>query len=127
MADHFAPKDGVIEALSPSSLAATCGHIVWACFRTHEVMTSYVDHQFENHSAISTEYVKFLATNSGSEKAAKLSLIVDGIQAKVNSASTDASKTGSKADSCSAKASDLAKEVNLLTKGVKALEEKGGT
>jgi hypothetical protein len=76
--------------------------------------------------AISTEYIKFLATNSGSEKVVKFSLVVEGMQAKVNSASTDASKAGSKAGSCSAKASDLAKEVNLLTKRVKALEEKGG-
>jgi hypothetical protein len=90
-------------------------------------MASYVEHRFENHTAIYTAYVKFLATNSGSEKVAKLSLVVvDGIQVKVNTASTDALKAGSKADSCSAKASDLAKEVNLLTKHVKDLEDKGG-
>ena len=124
MADLFAPKDGVIEALSPSSPAATCGHILWACFRTHEVMAAYIEHQFENHPAISTEYVKFLATNSGSDKVAKLSIVVEGMQAKVNTASTDASKAGSKADSCSAKVSDLVKVINLLTKRVKALEDK---
>ena len=68
MADLYVPKDGVTESLSTGSPLSTCGHILWACFRTHDVMASYVDHHFENHPAVSTEYVKFLATNSGSEK-----------------------------------------------------------
>jgi hypothetical protein len=35
------------------------------------VMTSNVYPSFENHSAISTEYVKFLATNMGFDKVEK--------------------------------------------------------
>ena len=127
MADLYVPKDGVIEALVTRSPLSTCAHIVWASFRTHEIMQVYLDHQIENHPAISTEYVKFLATNSGSEdKVVKLTLVVEGLQSKVNSAATDASKAGSKADTCSAKTSDLLKELAALTKRVKTLEDKGG-
>jgi hypothetical protein len=44
MGDLFALKDGVIDALSPSSPALNRGHIVWACFKTHEVVSAYADH-----------------------------------------------------------------------------------
>ena len=126
MSDLYQPKDGVFESLSTTNPVSTCGRIVWASFRTHEVMASYVAHQFENHPAISTEYVKFLATNSGSEKVVKLTTVVETMPTKLNTAATDASKAGSKADSCSAKTYELLKEISALTKRVKALEDKGG-
>ena len=126
MSDLYQPKDGVFESLSTTNPVSTCGCIVWASFKTHEVMVPYVAHQFENHPTISTEYVKFLATNSGSEKVVKLTLVVEGMQTKLNTAATDAAKAGSKADSCSAKTSELLKEISALTKRVKTLEDKGG-
>ena len=79
VADLYVPKDGVIEALVTGCPVSTCAHIVWAAFRTHETMQVYLDHQIENHPAISTEYVKFLATNSGSDKVVKLTLVVEGL------------------------------------------------
>jgi hypothetical protein len=124
MADLYVPKDGVIESLATGSPISTCGHILWACFRTHEVMTTYVDHQFENHPAILTEYVKFLATNSGSEKLAKLATIVEGVQAKAISAATEAGKASSKADTSSAKCSEMVKEMGALAKRIKTLEDR---
>jgi hypothetical protein len=124
MADLYVPKDGVIESLSTGSPITTCGHILWACFRTHEVMATYVEHQFENHPAISTEYVKFLATNSGSDKLAKLTSTMEVVQAKAMAASTEAGKASSKADTSSAKCSELGKEMSALAKRVKTLEDR---
>ena len=126
MTDLYVPKDGVIEALVAGCPVSTCAHIVSVAFRTHEIMQTYFDHQIENHPAISTEYIKFLATNSGSDKVVKLTLVVEGLQSKVNSVATDASKAGSNADTCSAKTSDLLKEITAFTKRVKSLEDKGG-
>ena len=41
------------------------------------IMAVYVAHKFENHPSVSTEYVKFLAINSGgSEKVGKLEELV---------------------------------------------------
>jgi hypothetical protein len=111
MADLYVPKDGVIESLSTGSPLTTCGHILWACFRTHEVMSTYVEHQFENHPAISTGYVKFLAT-------------VEVVQSKATAASTEAGKASSKADTSSAKCSELGKEMAALAKRVKMLEDR---
>jgi hypothetical protein len=89
-------------------------------------MTVYVDLQFENHPAISTEYVKFLATNSGSDKVVKLSDQVDAMKLKVTSAADDAKKAVSKADIAASKHADVLREIAALTKKVKALEDKGG-
>jgi hypothetical protein len=35
MLDLYAPKDGSFESLSTGSPISTCGHILWASFRTH--------------------------------------------------------------------------------------------
>ena len=68
LADLYAPKDGVLDAMTLDNQWSVCTHTLWTSFKCHDVMATYVEHQFENHPAISTEYVKFLATNSGFEK-----------------------------------------------------------
>jgi uncharacterized coiled-coil DUF342 family protein len=87
-------------------------------------MTAYMDHQFENHPAISTEYVKFLATNSGSEKLVKLAMTVEAVQAKATEASVEAGKASSKADTSSAKCSEMSQEIASLAKRLKTLEDR---
>ena len=124
MEDLYAPKDGVLDAMTISDPLSVCSHLVWASFKTHDIMTSYVDKHFENHPAISTEYVKFLATNSGFEKVEKLSGLVDTLTEKLTKTMEDAKKAASKADNASMKLTDALREVAALTKRVKSLEDK---
>ena len=63
-------------ALAVEDSSSICLHLVWSCFRNHDVMSTYIDYNFENHPAISTEYVKFLATNSGYDKVEKIEAVV---------------------------------------------------
>jgi hypothetical protein len=44
-----------------------CTTLLWSAFRTHDKMAEFKNLNFENHSSISSEYVKFLAMNSGFE------------------------------------------------------------
>ena len=124
MEDLYAPKDGVLDAMTISDPLSVCSHLVWAAFKTHDIMTSYVDKHFENHPAISTEYVKFLATNSGFEKVEKLSGLVDALTEKLTKTTDDAKKAASKADNASMKMTEALREVAALTKRVKSLEDK---
>ena len=56
-------------------------------------MAVYVVHKFENHDpSVSTEYVKFLATNSRSEKVVKLTEAVESVKTMAAVALLDEAK-----------------------------------
>lgn len=122
--DMYAPKEGVAEAMTIEDPSSICSHLLWACFRTHDVMKTYLDHHFENHPAISAEYVKFLATNSGFDKVEKMELAVAGMKEKVDKAIDSADKAGKKADASTDKFSAANKELEYLKKRVQVLENK---
>ena len=87
-------------------------------------MSGYVAHKFENHPSVSTEYVKFLATNSGSEKVVKLTEALETVKSKAISASDEAKAATKKADVAGAKIADLMKEVANLSQKVKTMESR---
>jgi hypothetical protein len=124
LADLFMPKDNLIQSLKTRNTPSTCAQVLLAAFKTHDIMSVYVAHKFENHPSVSTEYVKFLATNSGSEKVVKLSESLDVVKSKVNAASEEAKAATKKADIAGSKYADLAKELASLTQKVKSLEAK---
>jgi hypothetical protein len=51
--------------------------VLWASFQTHDGMAEYLTMKFKNHPSISSEYVKFLAWNSGIEAVGQLT---DGLK-----------------------------------------------
>jgi hypothetical protein len=117
LADLYMPKDNVVHSLVTKNTRVTCAQVMLAAFKTHDIMGVYVAHKFENHPSVSTEYVKFLATNSGSDKVVKMGETLESVK-------EDAKAAGKKADIASSKCSDLVKEVNALIAKVKALEKK---
>ena len=122
--DLYAPKEGVAAAMTVEDPASICSHMLWSCFRTHDVMTTYIDHNFENHPAISAEYVKFLATNSGYDKVEKMELVVAAMKENVTKALDSADKASKRADLLTDKFSAANKEVEALKKKVQMLENK---
>jgi hypothetical protein len=124
--DLYAPKEGVAAAMTVEDPASICAHVLWSCLKVHDVMTSYLDHHFVNHPAISAEYVKFLATNSGSEKVDKMESVIAGLTEKLSKSAEETKKAINKADVATSKCSDLVKEVQALAKKVKQLEDKAG-
>jgi uncharacterized protein (UPF0332 family) len=117
LADLYMPKDNIVHSLITKNTRVTCAQVLLAAFKTHDIMSVYVAHKFENHPSVSTEYVKFLATNSGSDKVVKLGETVDSVK-------EDAKAASKKADIASSKCADLSKEVNILIAKVKALEKR---
>jgi hypothetical protein len=51
--------------------------VLWATFQTHDGMAEYLTMKFNNHRSISSQYVKFLASNSGIEAVGQLT---DGLK-----------------------------------------------
>ena len=120
----YAPKEGIGGVMSIEDPRSVCSHMLWACFKTHDIMASYVDKNFENHPVVSAEYVKFLATNSGSEKVEKLEAQCVGMSEKLTKALDESKKAVAKSDVASTKCAELSRELVALTKKVKSLEDR---
>ena len=120
----YIPKEGVSGAMLIDEPESVCCHILWAAFRSHDIMKTYIDSNFENHPVVSAEYVKFLATNSGTEKVEKLEQQVAGMTDKLSKAVEEAKKAVAKADTASTKCTELGRELAVMVKKVKALEDR---
>jgi hypothetical protein len=122
LADLFLPRENISQSLKTRNTPTTCAQIMFAAFKTHDVMASYIDHKFENHPSVSTEYVKFLATNSGSEKVVKLQEAVEAVKGKASSDEVKAA--AKKSDVVASKYAHLVKEVAVLTRRIKVMEDR---
>lgn len=74
---------------------------------------------------ISAEYVKFLATNSGSDKVEKLEGQLLVVNEKLGKAVDESKKAAAKSDAVSTKCTELVRDLaTLLSKRLKSLEDK---
>lgn len=65
--EYFSPKEGVGNGMK-GDRGSICSDVLWASFRTLlDVAQIYLDFNFENHPAMLSECIQFLATNSGFE------------------------------------------------------------
>lgn len=44
----YAPKEGVAGAMTIEEPESVCCHILWATFKTHDIMATYTEKNFEN-------------------------------------------------------------------------------
>ena len=122
MEDLYAPKEGVANSMRGD----WAPYVVLSSLRTHDVAQVYINHNFENHPAVSSEFIKFLATNSGFEKVEKLTTEVEAQKSKLALALLELAKCSSKADTASTKASEAERATNALKTRLAALEGGGG-
>jgi hypothetical protein len=80
-----------------------CASVLWASFRALDAAQSYLDYNFENHPAISSEFIKSLAPNSGFEIVEQLDATVSAMKATVTSAATDTYNESTKSNTASIK------------------------
>jgi hypothetical protein len=79
-----------------SDIRSMCTAILWSVFRTHDKMTEFEDANFEDHPAVSSKYIKFLATNSDFD------MIVD-LEKDVASFKSDSKEVNHKLNGCQKK------------------------
>ena len=122
--DLYAPKEGVAAAMAVDDPSSICAHMLWSCFRTHDVMWTYLDANFESHPATSAEYVKFVATNSGYDKVEKMEITVGSMKDEVKRAVDLADKAFKRAELLTDKFSAANKEVEALKMKIQGIENK---
>jgi hypothetical protein len=98
--------------------------VLWATFKTHDVMENYSTHKFMNHPSISSEYVKFLAQNSALEAVVKLT---DGFKKLESDAKESASKLTlaiKRSDTASSKIDTFGTKLAAIEKRLLKMEQK---
>ena len=118
------PKARVLLLETLDDTESMCDHILWAAFKSLDVMGVYVAHHFQNHPSMSTEFIRFLATNSGSEKIDQLVEQTAALKECVTKALNDTKVASQKADTATNKVADLVRELATITRRVKALEDR---
>jgi hypothetical protein len=123
--DLHTVRVGTMKAIGkgPESI---CPQILWAVFRTHDQMAGFEDANFENHPSIASEFVKFLATNTGIEGMGVLQEEVATMKSKLKEAEKQATLASGKADKASSTADVAKKAVDALTRQVDKLTAKVG-
>ena len=124
LADLFLPKDNLLSSLLTDNTPVTCAQVMFASFRMHDIMAVYVTHKFENHPSVSTEYVKFLATNSGSEKVTQVAEALAEMKLDMKNSTAEAKAAAKKADIATSRLSDLSTKVTKLEGTVESLVRK---
>lgn len=122
--DLFAPKEGVAAVMTIEDPVSICAHMLGSCFKAHNVMALYMEHNFENHTAILVEYIKVPATNSGFEKVERLEASVTEMKVNVQKAVVESGKARSIADGVSSQVGVIIKNVEAAGKRVTKLEDK---
>ena len=116
-AEIYVVRMGTTQAMS-GDRRSICSSVLWSVFRTHDKMTEFEDQNFEDHPAISSEYIKFMATNSGFDMIASLEKDVSSLKAEVKEADRRLTTCTKKADSASTTADTNRKSIGELIKRV---------
>ena len=86
-----------------------CVLMLWATFRSHTIMAEYQRLEFKDHPTIASEYVKFLATNSGFEVVASLEAKMDSLNKELATTKKAATSAGNAAETAKNTASEAKK------------------
>jgi hypothetical protein len=114
-----APRDGVQNLFYTGEKTNIPQQVLWATIQSHDVMTRYKKAQFKDDPSISAEYIKFLATNSGTDSLTARLLVVEEAT-KESSKQLKSAVTGS--STAASKADDAKKLIVELTGRVRKLE-----
>jgi hypothetical protein len=116
------PRIGVGSLISSTNSTSNASHVLYAVFRTLDVMSAFKKYKYKNHPCISSEFVKFMASNSGMDSIKKLEDRVKSLESDLKEALNKVKTASVKADTASNKADQSTKDLVALTKRVKSLE-----
>jgi len=98
--------------------------IMWSIFRTHDKMAEFDNLNFEDHPAIASEYIKFLACNSGFDMLETLEKDVANVKTETRDLGSRVKEAVRKADGASSMADTNKRGLADLSKRVDKKAEK---
>jgi hypothetical protein len=123
-AELFVMRMGTVRAMVARDRKAMCSGVLWSVFRTLNKMNKFDEANFEDHPAIASEHIKFLACNSGFDMLEALEKDVSGLKSEAKEADHKVAAAVKKADAASNLADANKKSIFDLGKRVDKKSDK---
>jgi hypothetical protein len=98
--------------------------ILWPVLKCQDIMKRYKESGFKDDPTIASEYVKFLAANSGTDAVDKVSSRMVALETEVKEATKAAKISGASASTASNKVDEVKKTLGELLKRLSKMEGK---
>ena len=96
------------------SIALQC---IWGSMKTHQVMEEYRKFHFKNHPSMSSEHIKFIATNMGLESITRLETRCDAMEKEVKAMSKSVQEALNASKTATNKITDFLKKQEAMENG----------
>ncbi len=123
--DLGAVRTGVRHSFRIGDCRAIGLQCLWGVLKTHKVMDDYRGYQFKNHPSMSSEHVKFMATNMGLESVARLEVRVIQLEKEAKTREISVKEACNSGKTSSNKATANEKEISSILKRLKRMEDGG--
>jgi tRNA(Phe) wybutosine-synthesizing methylase Tyw3 len=123
-ADIHSVRAGVSASFKKSDVQAISASVLWATFKTHDAMAVFSKSKFKDHPAASSEYVKFLASNTGMESVSKFTDALKRMGAEVKEAAVKSSNATKQVLIVSNKVDEVKAKLLTLERRLSKLESK---
>ena len=110
----FKVRAGISDTFNIENTTKLAANVWYGVARTHDVMNEFVSMDFKNHPAMSSEYVKFLATNSGMELIEAIDRKLKTMKEEIRELKQAAQSATNAATSAANKADDVSKKLIQL-------------
>ena len=112
----FAPCAGLLEKVEPNDLQATAATVIYHVLLTIDIQEEFREVGIKNHVVISSEYVKFLSTNTGYDSIEKLTVRMNKLELEGKESKTLVKEASASAKTASTNCSELKKRVDAHEK-----------
>ncbi|KAL7559268.1 hypothetical protein ACA910_009043 [Epithemia clementina (nom. ined.)] len=104
----------VYASMNVDDATRVCGWMLYGALKTHDIMDEYLRARFRNHPSVSSEYIKFMSTNSGFELVKGIQEKVDELTKQYSQSTKDVLAAKKAADTANGTVDSLKKEINEL-------------
>jgi hypothetical protein len=117
----YAPCAGLMEKVEPNNLEATSATVIYHVLLTLDLQEQFRKVGIKNHAVVSSEYVKFLSTNTGYDSIAKLQNSMTKLEEQNKALTILAREAGASAKTASTTCGELKKKVEAHEKKLQTI------
>jgi hypothetical protein len=121
--DVSRPRQCVTGSLTAGGNREVCPKVFHAVIQAHDVMAHYKELNFRDHPSVSSEFVKFLSTNTGIDSIEQLEVKTSSMEENLKGVSKDVKGAVTTSATASNKIDELKRIVQALEKRVQKLEK----
>ena len=110
----YSPCSGIMEKLEPNDPSLTAANVIYYVLLSIDVQQEFQKVGLKNHAVISSEYVKFLATNTGYDSVDKMSARLLKLETAGQDLTMKLKEANASAKTASTTSADLKRKVDAL-------------